>query len=195
MQAWFRSIRQFPPLVWLPWLGNVFLVVVGLVTWLTPYSLRGPLWTVTLISLIVALLAYVLRRRWKQASVRMLLNVSIFISLLALTIALYQTVIRHLPTGPFGMIDLLAREEEASIFSPDRQRSFSLGCRSGVWDGPYRYRLYTNRVFIFHKQVSEFTSRRSCFELSQFSFEWIDTQRVVWNDSSRTPVSGSFQVD
>jgi hypothetical protein len=81
------------------------------------------------------------------------------------------------------------------ISSPDGQRSFTLGCRDGFWDDPYRYRIYARKAFFFHKQVSEFTSDRSCFELAQFNFEWIDHGKVVWNDSSRTPVSGSFQVD
>jgi hypothetical protein len=197
MQNLFRLIRQSPPIIWLPWLGNIFMCVAGLTSLATPYSLRGPSWSILVIALTVALSSYFLRKILVQRSVNKILNAAILVALLSFSISSQQLAAKYLSLGLFGVFDFIEPFSKSyDIVSPQNTKSFTLTCSDEFGDDPNTYRIYVNKFFLFHKQAAQFTSGTSCDESPLSSFNWPEGNgKAGWGNPRFNPPSGSFYVD
>jgi hypothetical protein len=197
MQSWFRVARQLPPIIWVPWLGNIFLCIVGLVSLTTSYSLRGPSWSILIIALAVTLSSYILRRLLTQRNAKKILNAAILVALISFSISSQQLASKYLALGPFGLLDFIAPFSKShDIVSPQNAKSFTLTCSDEFPGDPNTYRIYVNRFFIFHRQVTQFTAYMSCNESPISSFNWPENNsKVGWGNPRFNPPSGSFYVD
>lgn len=197
MQSLSRLARQSSLFAWLPWLGNIFMFVVGYISLITPYSLRGPSWSILAIALIVATSSYFLRKKLNQRSDKKILDIAILAAMLSFLISSQQIAAKYLSLGPFGILDLIEPFSQShDIVSPQHAKSFTLTCSDGFGDAPKTYRIYVNRLFIFHRQVTQFTSNISCDESPLSSFNWPENNgKVGWGNPRYNPPFGSFYVD
>lgn len=195
MKNRFRWSQYIPLFAWTPLIGNFFLLILGLITWLTPYSLRGPRWILAAMIVVVVLYTVGLRIACKQKIVRRFLSANILASLL-----LFSFPIEYLSSGRFqpGLMGILIGglgSDRSQEYESPKGDKFTLSYVEGIWDSPGGYIVYVNRFSIFQKQLFQFTTRLSAYEIAS-KFSWSeDGRKVTWNSPELDPSLGNFNID